>query len=240
MAIAGTKGPKYKKFDTYEDALDFIREWGDEQAIADAEKAAESEGIAVSRSTKDEKSDDSDSDNLSVESDDAPPKDTHTKDNLTKVYTDGSSLGNGTPGSVAGVGVYFGPNDPRNVSERLEGKPQTNQRAELTAILRALQLSPLTQSLLILTDSSYSVKCVKEWYEIWKKNEWKTSAGDVKNKDLILAVREEVAKRDAAGAKTDIEWVKGHNNDPGNVAADRLAVAGARIGLPAKGRKKLK
>jgi ribonuclease HI len=30
-----------------------------------------------------------------------------------KIYTDGSSLGNGKLGAVAGVGVYFGPNDPR-------------------------------------------------------------------------------------------------------------------------------
>ncbi|WDK09373.1 hypothetical protein CGRA01v4_00651 [Colletotrichum graminicola] len=129
----------------------------------------------------------------------------------------------------------------RNVSERLEGKLQTNQRAELTAILRALQLSPLTQSLMILSDSKYSIKCVRDWYKDWQRLGWKTSTNsEVKNKDLIQAVREEIAKRDAAGATTDFDWVKGHNNDPGNVAADKLAVAGARLGLPAKGRKKLK
>ena len=47
------------------------------------------------------------------------------------IYTDGSSLGNGKVGSQAGLGVFFGVNDPRNVSERLGGEPQTNQRAEL-------------------------------------------------------------------------------------------------------------
>lgn len=30
-----------------------------------------------------------------------------------RIHTDGSSLGNGTAGAFAGVGVYFGPNDPR-------------------------------------------------------------------------------------------------------------------------------
>ena len=38
-------------------------------------------------------------------------------------------------------GVYFGPDDPRNISERLEGSLQTNNRAELTAILKALDVS---------------------------------------------------------------------------------------------------
>ncbi|KAK2033436.1 RnaseH-domain-containing protein [Colletotrichum zoysiae] len=134
------------------------------------------------------------------------------------------------------------PPGARNVSERLEGELQTNQRAELTAILRALQLSPLTQSLKIMSDSNYSINCVDKWYKDWAKNGWKTSIEKtaVKNKDIIQAVREEIAKRKAAGADTEFEWVKGHKNDPGNVAADKLAVAGARMGLPAKGRKKLK
>jgi ribonuclease HI len=47
------------------------------------------------------------------------------------IYTDGSSLSNGKVGSQAGVGVFFGVDDPRNVSERLNSEPQTNQRAEL-------------------------------------------------------------------------------------------------------------
>ncbi|GKT57396.1 RNase H domain protein [Colletotrichum tofieldiae] len=246
-AIAGTKGPKYKKFDTYEDALDFIREWGDEQTIADAEKGAVNNGTTVpppqKTAVKAEKSEDvSDSDDLSVVSEDTPIKpEAELSPIFTKVYTDGSSLGNGNVGSTAGVGVYFGPNDPRNVSERLEGDPQTNQRAELTAILRAFQLSPLTQPMQIMTDSQYSIKCVTEWYKNWEKNDWRTStANEVKNKDLVQAVREEIAKREAAGTRTIFTWVKGHANNPGNVAADGLAVAGARMGLPAKGRKKLK
>ncbi|GKT79118.1 RNase H domain protein, partial [Colletotrichum tofieldiae] len=181
-------------------------------------------------------------DDLSVVSEDTPIKpEAELSPIFTKVYTDGSSLGNGNVGSTAGVGVYFGPNDPRNVSERLEGDPQTNQRAELTAILRAFQLSPLTQPMQIMTDSQYSIKCVTEWYKNWEKNDWRTStANEVKNKDLVQAVREEIAKREAAGTRTIFTWVKGHANNPGNVAADGLAVAGARMGLPAKGRKKLK
>ncbi len=42
--------------------------------------------------------------------------------------------------ATAGIGVYFGPSDPRNLSEKLIGK-QTNNRAELTAAIRALEIA---------------------------------------------------------------------------------------------------
>ena len=48
------------------------------------------------------------------------------------VYTDGACSNNGSRQARAGVGVFFGPQDPRNVSETLEGSTQTNQRAEMT------------------------------------------------------------------------------------------------------------
>lgn len=47
------------------------------------------------------------------------------------------------------------------------------------------------------------------------------------NKDLIVAIRALIDERDSRGSKTDMEWVRGHNNDPGNEAADKLAVAGS-------------
>jgi len=42
-------------------------------------------------------------------------------------------------GRGAGVGVFFGPDDAHNVSERLTGDTQTEQRAGLTAVIRALE-----------------------------------------------------------------------------------------------------
>jgi ribonuclease HI len=79
-----------------------------------------------------------------------------------------------------------------------------------------------------MTDSSYSINCSTVWYANWQKNNWVTSqGGPVLNKDLILAIRELIDERDAEGASTVMEWVKGHNSDPGNEAADKLAVAGA-------------
>jgi ribonuclease HI len=114
------------------------------------------------------------------------------------------------------------------VSEALEGPLQTNQRAELTAILRALQLVHKTQDIEIITDSNYSINCSTVWYKTWYKNGWKTSTnGEVVNKDIVVDIRKLIDRRDAAGASTDFTWIKGHANDPGNEAADKLAVAGA-------------
>jgi ribonuclease HI len=166
------------------------------------------------------------------------------------VYTDGSSLGNGQTGAVAGVGVYFGANDKRygilalrgfnntdttsrNVSEPLRGSKQTNQRAELTAVARALDHVPIDRDVLIVTDSYYAIRCITEWSPRWLRNGWKNSAGkDVENRDLVEPIVSRVCEREACKAKTKLKWIKGHANDPGNVAADQLAVQGSRSSTP--------
>lgn len=55
------------------------------------------------------------------------------------VYTDGSCFGNGMAGCKAGYGVFWGDNHPDNLSEPLDRGPPTNNRAELTAVIRALE-----------------------------------------------------------------------------------------------------
>ncbi|KAL9106202.1 MAG: hypothetical protein Q9227_008735 [Pyrenula ochraceoflavens] len=155
---------------------------------------------------------------------------------MLNIYTDGSSLSNGKVGSRAGVGVYFGPDNPDNVSEALKGSRQTNQRAELTAILRALEIAPRHRDVTIFTDSRYAIDCVTNWYKNWEKNGWVTAAKKpVENKELVQEVRELIEARDWANKQTLFNWVKGHNDDPGNVAADRLAINGARSNLLSNG-----
>lgn len=53
----------------------------------------------------------------------------------------------------------------------------------------------------------------------------------VENKDLIESILEKIEERNELKMKTLFEWLKGHNQDPGNEAADRLAVDGARMGV---------
>lgn len=143
----------------------------------------------------------------------------------TTVYTDGSSRGNGQTGASAGYGVYFGPNDSRNVSAPLTGKRQTNQRAELTAVVKALESVPSKESLSIKTDSQYSIDCFTKWNENWSRNGWKNSKQqDVENKDLI---QRGLAIMDQRAGQTDFVKVQAHTGDPGNEMADRLANQGA-------------
>jgi len=80
----------------------------------------------------------------------------------------------------------------------------------------------------IISDSKYSINCVTEWYKGWQKKGWRTATGeDVKNRDLVEAIRVKIDERDKVKSKSIFQWVKGHNATEGNVAADELAVSGA-------------
>jgi len=110
----------------------------------------------------------------------------------------------------------------------LPGPRQTNQRAELLAINKALNICPANAHVRIITDSQYSINCVTEWSKRWKKNDWKTATGKaVENKDLIEPIIAKVDERAGLGNETRFVWVKGHAGDEGNEGADKLAVEGA-------------
>jgi ribonuclease HI len=218
-AIAGVKGHRQKSFPTEKEALDYVYENGsDEARKALGDKAPKNEpqkpqqGINVFK------------DGIGSEKFSAK----HEDPNTLRIWTDGSSRGNGQRGARAGLGVYFGPNDPRNLSQPLPGDLQTNQRAELLAIQRALESVPDTQDVEIVTDSQYSINCVTVWAAKWEKNQWKTSGDQpVKNKDIVQDVRKLMEKREGV---TNFKWVKGHALDKGNEEADKLAVQGAMRG----------
>lgn len=89
------------------------------------------------------------------------------------VYTDGACTGNGKAGAKAGVGVFFGKDDVLNYSAALDGDVQTNQRAEMTAVLKAMTISlghnRVTQgeTLRILTDSNVRLfLCCRSPYDL--------------------------------------------------------------------------
>jgi len=116
----------------------------------------------------------------------------------------------------------------RNISEGLKGERQTNQRAELTAVKRALDICPIDRNAIIFSDSSYSINCVTTWFKSWRRNGWMTaSKKPVDNKDLVEDVVKKIEERELCGTQTNFVWLKGHADDPGNIAADKLAVEGA-------------
>ncbi|KAK5126159.1 hypothetical protein LTR08_005022 [Meristemomyces frigidus] len=106
-----------------------------------------------------------------------------------RIYTDGSTLANGQAHAIAGVGVYFGPRHKDNLSEHLPGTKQTNQRAELTAILRALEVAPRDRKIILASDSNYAINCAMVWCFNWRNNGWLNSARKpVENKDLVTKI----------------------------------------------------
>ncbi|KAI0479047.1 ribonuclease H-like protein [Xylariaceae sp. FL0804] len=210
--IAGFKGPKFQRCDTHAEAVEYIRVHGSQAAQAALAKEEGLEPPAKKGKSSSKKA---------VLNDDDP--------DVLEVYTDGASRGNGRAGAVAGYGVFFGEGDERNVSERLRDGEPTNNRAELTAILRTLEIVPIDQKLRICCDSQYSLSCITDWYKKWMANNWKKSSDGqkVQNQDLIKAIREIIDEREGAGMETLFQKVAGHAEIPGNVAADKLAVAGA-------------
>lgn len=88
------------------------------------------------------------------------------------VYTDGACIHNGYANAVAGIGVYI--NNDLWVSERIEGK--TNQIAELSAILRALQMIG-DDKVMIVSDSEYAIRCATGQYN------------SVAHHDLVVQIR---------------------------------------------------
>ncbi|KAI0260463.1 ribonuclease H-like domain-containing protein [Gloeopeniophorella convolvens] len=146
------------------------------------------------------------------------------------VYTDGACSGNGRSGSIAGVGVWWGNNDTRNLCERCPGA-QTNNRAELIAIIRALETTPTTQlPLVIKSDSQYSIKCVTEWLPKWRRTNFVSSKGTaVKNVELVMYLDALLHAREQSGQSVRLEYVRGHAGELGNEGADALAVGGTSL-----------
>jgi ribonuclease HI len=148
---------------------------------------------------------------------------TEKKLEVLEIYTDGACRSNGKDDSKAGYGVYFGDDDERNISKKLQGKIQTNNRAELMGVIEALKILNSTQKAIIYTDSQYVQKGLDQWIHNWKKKNWKTSTGkDVLNQDLWKILDTEKNKKPLA----QIKYVTAHVGIKGNEEADKLAVAG--------------
>ena len=93
------------------------------------------------------------------------------------VFCDGSCLNNGRPGARAGYAVVVMNGDAEihvYATAVPETEPQTNQRAELRALLYALQyLRESGCGGTVYTDSKYAIQCVTTWGPAWKTAGWK-------------------------------------------------------------------
>jgi ribonuclease HI len=134
------------------------------------------------------------------------------------MYTDGACRGNPGKGGW-GVLLRFGA-----AKKTLYGGEEltTNNRMELTAVIKGLEALNKPCSVLVTTDSKYVLSGMTEWMPNWKKRNWKTaSKKPVLNVDLWQQLDAQVQQHEVSW-----EWVKGHSGHPENELADQLANQG--------------
>lgn len=143
-----------------------------------------------------------------------------TKPDFTPVdiYTDGACSGNPGPGGWAAL------LQSRGKEMEISGAdPQTtNNRMEMTAVIRALQALKRPCHAKIHSDSALIINTMtKGWIDDWQRRGWrKADKKPVENRDLW----EEMLQ---AMRTHRVEWikVKGHADDERNNRVDALAVA---------------
>ena len=133
-----------------------------------------------------------------------------------EIYADGACRGNPGPGGWGALLMFDGREKELSGSETLT----TNNRMELTAVIRALEsLKKPGTSARVYTDSQYVIKGIEEWIGNWKARGWRTAdKKPVKNQDLWEQL-------DALAARHSLEWhwVRGHSGIEGNERVDQLA-----------------
>lgn len=134
---------------------------------------------------------------------------------VVDIYTDGACRGNPGPGGWAALLSY----DGREKEIAGAEVRTTNNRMELTAVIRALEALKRPVQARVYTDSEYVRRGITEWVSGWKRRGWLTAdKKPVKNQDLWQRLDELVA-----GHKIEWHWVPGHAGVPGNERVDRLA-----------------
>lgn len=137
---------------------------------------------------------------------------------VVDIYTDGACKGNPGTGGWGALLAYDG-----KIRELYGGEPHTtNNRMELTAVIRALAALRRRCNVRVHTDSQYVQQGISTWIHDWKRRGWKTAdRKPVKNADLWREL-------DELAMRHDVEWiwVRGHAGHEGNERADELANLG--------------
>ena len=134
---------------------------------------------------------------------------------IVEIYTDGACSGNPGPGGW-GVLLRMGGHE----RELFGGEADTtNNRMELTAVIRALEALKRPVHARVHTDSQYVQKGISEWIHAWKKRGWRTADKQpVKNAELWRELLDQVGRHDVHW-----RWTKGHAADRENNRCDALA-----------------
>ena len=141
-------------------------------------------------------------------------------DSIVDIFTDGACSGNPGPGGWGAILRWRGQEKELSGGETLT----TNNRMEMMAAIRALEVLNRPAKVRIHTDSAYLRDGIMRWIHAWKAKGWRTAdKKPVKNVDLWQRL-------EAAAERHEIEWIwiRGHAGHPENERADALARAAIR------------
>lgn len=198
-SVKGYKNAIYKKFDTKQEADDFIQ--------TDDTKIRKNNGITSFFNVID-----------------AEQNDTVKFVPDYYVYTDGACSNNGKDNALAGIGIFFGIDDVRNKSNKIKGK-QTNNTAELSAIIETFYIIENDivncKKITIVSDSEYAIKCASSYGKKCSENNWNV---DIPNKELVKTAYEMYKDK----VNIQFIHIKAHTSNTdihsiGNDQADKLA-----------------
>ena len=133
------------------------------------------------------------------------------------LYTDGACSGNPGPGGYCAI-LTFG--EHKKISSGAE-KDTTNNRMELSAVIKGLQALTRSCEVTVVSDSKYVCDAINQkWLNSWKAKSWKKSDGKpVLNPELWKELDALLEKH-----KVTFQWIKGHAGHPFNEECDRIAV----------------
>lgn len=148
---------------------------------------------------------------------------------IALLHLDESCLGNGkpgdNPGGAGGLVEVLGTHGIERRDFFISSPSTTNNRMALSGAIAALQLMGQKGNrlrLLVVSDSEYLVKGVREWAPAWEKRGWSRKGGPIENLELWRVLWDSLDKHEA-----QFTWVRGHTGHAKNEYANDLAVAAA-------------
>lgn len=135
-----------------------------------------------------------------------------------QIFTDGACSGNPGPGGWAAI-LRYGTKE----RELCGGEPHTtNNRMELTAVIKGLEALKETCAAEVVSDSTYVVHAIeKGWMKNWMRNGWRKAGNKpLPNDDLWKKLAPLLERH-----QVQFKWIRGHAGHPENERCDELAVA---------------
>jgi ribonuclease HI len=140
------------------------------------------------------------------------------------VFTDGAADPNPGPGGWGAVYVVEG-----RVVDQAYGHEAhtTNNRMELTALIRGVDLVPEGTPAPVYTDSRLCYDTITKWAAGWERRGWRRKTGAIANLDLVQELYAKMRVR----PELELRWIKAHDGSRWNEYADALATAYRRAEL---------